>query len=157
MQRWDVCLPLATRRCDVGLDKVSHQQIQPSGWLSGESDTAPGLTMSPGGAAQCAHGRLGRVPASRIHSLQYNSCQACQRSPRDSAGIPARKHLRAPRQPRQGGCTPSRTIVHGTYGVARDVPFLGASKCRRGTDIIVPFFFAAGRRVFLVLRVHLCS
>ena len=56
---------IVARQCDVGLDKVSHQQYGRGGWLSGESNTAPGLTMSPSSAAVLLSAR-GRVPASCI-------------------------------------------------------------------------------------------
>lgn len=148
MQRSDVCSPLATRQCDVGLDKVSHQQRQPSGWLSGGRNTAPGRVEAQA-VLLSAHGR---VPASRIHNVhtlqQLSGLSAIHHLPRDSAGIPARKHSRKRHGSHgQGGCTPSRTIVHECCTL--DVPFLGALTCEKGTDVDLYLFLRpAGRRVF---------
>lgn len=66
MQESDVCLPLESHRGKPGNEAVRCWAVQPisstaSGWLSGESDTAP-----VDGLRQCCS----RVPASRTQSCQ---------------------------------------------------------------------------------------
>ena len=129
-----VCHSTATvaRQCDVGLDKVSHQQYGQAGGcrvrvIQRRGDDGPRRCCS-------------REPASRI--VYYTAVRDIPETRR------AVRHARA-----QRGATAAtagrlhaieRTIVHD--GVARDVPFLGAAlkRYRRRCTFLQP----AGRRVF---------
>jgi hypothetical protein len=141
------CLPPATRRCDVGLDKVSHQQIQPSGWLSGGRNTAPGWVEAQA-VLLSAHGR---VPASRIHNVhtlqQLSGLSAIHHFPETRRAFRRASTCERHGSHGQGGCTPSRAIVHECC--TRDVPFLGALTCeKRYRRRLYLFLRPAGRRVF---------
>ena len=140
--RMFVCHSTATvaRQCDVGLDKVSHQQYGQAGGCR------VGVIQRRGddGPRRCCS----RQPASRI--LYYTAV----RDPRDSAGSPARARKEAPRQPRQGGCTPSREQL---FMMELHAMCLFLALLSKGTDVVVPFCSLQVGGSFLVLRVHLCS
>lgn len=158
MQRSDVCLPLRqsswARQCDVGLDKVSHQQCSRGGWLPGESDTAPGLTMSLGGA--CSAAQCSWTGAGISHNKSTQLSGLVSDFPEDSAGVPARKHLRAPRldggSHGRAGCTPSSSeqLFSCTWRIAHAMCLFLALDVKKVPSSL--YFCSklqpAGRRVF---------
>lgn len=139
-----VCHSTATvaRQCDVGLDKVSHQQYGQAGGCR------VGVIQRRGddGPRRCCS----REPASRI--AYYTAVRDIPETRRAVRHARARKE--APRQPRQGGCTPSREQL---FMMELHAMCLFLALLSKGTDVVVPFCSLQVGGSFLVLRVQLCS
>ena len=93
----------------------------------------------------------GRVPASRIHNVhtlqQLSGLSAIHHFPETRRAFRRASTCERHGSHGQGGCTPSRAIVHECC--TRDVPFLGALTCeKRYRRRLYLFLRPAGRRVF---------
>lgn len=111
---------IVARRCDVGLDKVSHQQYSPAGGcrvrvIQRRVDDEPRRCCSVL-TDGCRH--LACITYTAVSDLPETRRAARRASTRERHG----SHGRAAARHRE------RTIVHD--GVARDVPFLGAASKR---------------------------
>lgn len=143
---------IVARQCDVGLDKVSHQQYSRGGWLSGERDTAPGLTMSPGGAAHgCRH--LAYSTQLSVVSQRLGGHSGAQALESATPGW---------RQPRQGWlhAIEQRTICSHAHGVAHAMCLFLALDVKMVPTSLYFLLQAAACRsagLFWWLRVLLCS
>ena len=133
---------IAARWCDVGLDKVSHQQYSQAGGCR--------VRVIQRRAVQCCSWTGAGI--SHTHTqLSVIDSQRLGGQP----GAQALESATVPRQPRQGGCTPSRAIAHGVAQRTRDVPLLGASQGKVPTSLY--FLQPAGQRVFFVWRARTSS